>query len=103
MIARVWHGQTRAEHAEEYAEYMRQTGVKAHRATAGNRGSMIFHRVSGEVADFYVISLWESMDAISAFAGEDPEVAVYFPEDERYLLELEPGCLHYDVPAFEVG
>jgi heme-degrading monooxygenase HmoA len=103
MIARVWHGRTRAKHAEEYAEYMHRTGVEAHRATNGNRGSMILRRLDGDEADFYVISLWESMDAVKRFAGEDPEVAVYFPEDQRYLLEFEPHVLHYELPACELG
>lgn len=49
-----------------------------------------------------VISLWESMDAIRAFAGERPEKAVYFPEDERYLLELEPEVRHYEIGACEM-
>ena len=48
-------------------------------------------------AEFLLISLWESLDAIRAFAGEDLDRAVYYPEDEEYLLELEPDVAHCEV------
>lgn len=102
MIARIWRGRTRAEHAEEYAGYVRRTGVKELRAAAGNRGAIVLRRVAEGEAEFYVISLWESMDAIHRFAGEHHEVPVYFPEDKNYLLEMEPRVRHYDLAAFEL-
>ena len=102
MIARIWRGRTRPEHADEYADYMRETGVADHRATPGNRGSMILKRETGGEVEFLVVSLWATMEEVHNFAGEDPEVAVYFPEDEKYLLELEPDVRHYDITTFEV-
>ena len=47
--------------------------------------------------EFLTLSLWESMDAVKAFAGEDPEVAVFYPEDDRYLVERDLTVTHYDV------
>jgi hypothetical protein len=41
-------------------------------------------------------SFWESFDAICSFAGDDIEKAVYYPEDEAFLLELEPTVTHYE-------
>jgi len=43
------------------------------------------------------VTMWESMDAVRAFAGDDPERAVYYPEDDEYLLEREPTVSHYEV------
>jgi hypothetical protein len=43
--------------------------------------------------------LWDSLDAIRAFAGPDVERAKYYPEDEAFLLELEPTVMHYEVLA----
>lgn len=104
MIARIWHGTTRAEVAETYGEYVRRTGVAEQRRTPGNRGSMLLRRTNGEgTAEFLVISLWDSIESIRAFAGDSPETAVYFPEDDKYLLELEPAVLHYEVPVLELG
>lgn len=103
MIGRIWRGRTRAEDADEYVSYMHETGVTGQRATPGNLGSMIFRRESGGEAEFLVISLWESLDAVRAFAGERPEVAVYYPEDERFLLEFEPEVRHYEVSVADLA
>jgi len=97
MIARIWRGRTRIEHANEYEEYVNKTGVTQQRLTPGNRGSMVLTRVEADGAEFLVVSLWESWDAVRAFAGERPELAVYYPEDESFLLELVPEVCHYEV------
>ncbi len=97
MIARTWTGRTRAEDADAYLRYLEETGPPQQRRTPGNRGSWILRRPDGDEAEFQVISLWESEDHIKAFAGEDIEVAVYYPEDERYLLEMTPNVIHYEI------
>ena len=97
MIARIWHGATPAAKADEYGEYLNRTGVPDSRATEGNRGVLVSRRIEGEVAHFLFVSFWESEDAIRQFAGVDLEKARYYPEDEQYLLELEPTVQHYDV------
>ena len=43
-----------------------------------------------DVAHFVTLSVWESREAIAAFAGADIEVTKYYPKDEKYLLEFEP-------------
>jgi len=45
----------------------------------------------------FTLTFWESREAIRAFAGDNIELARYYPEDKRYLLEFEPGVLHYEV------
>jgi hypothetical protein len=37
------------------------------------------------------------MEAVKAFAGENPERSVYYPDDERYLVEMEALVRHYEV------
>ena len=59
----------------------------------------MWRRIEGDRAEFVVMSFWESRDAIRAFAGDDIEIAHYYPEDERFLLELDPKVTHYDVVA----
>ena len=49
------------------------------------------------MAEFLVLSFWESMEAVRGFAGDDVEAAVSYPEDDRYLLEREPTVAHYEV------
>jgi hypothetical protein len=57
--------------------------------------------VPAEKAEAYLLllTLWDSLDAIRAFAGPDMERAKYYPEDEAFLLELEPTVTHYEVLA----
>lgn len=97
MIARTWHGMTLASDAEAYLDYLNQTGVPDLRATPGNRGVYVLRRIDAGVAHFLLISLWDSIDAIQRFAGTDVDKARYYPEDRKFLLELEPTVTHYEV------
>jgi heme-degrading monooxygenase HmoA len=97
MIARIWRGITLAEKADAYIDYLRQTGLKDYATTAGNRGVSMLRRLQGEHSEIVLISLWDSMEAVRAFAGENPERSVYYPEDENYLLEMEPLVRLYEV------
>lgn len=97
MIARLWFGRTKAEDYDAYLAYLEESGVSALKATPGNRGVMVLRRLDGDEAEFGVMSLWDSLDDVKAFAGEDVDVARYFPEDERYLLEFTPRLRHFEV------
>ncbi len=97
MIARVWRGAASAEDAEAYARYMGSTGIDELKGTPGNEGVFMLRRVDGDRAEFIVMSLWSSEEAIRAFAGDDISVAVFYPEDDRYLVERELTATHYDV------
>jgi heme-degrading monooxygenase HmoA len=97
VIARIWRGAVRNEDAEEYVAYVRETGVEHYRSTPGNAGAWILHRSTGDRTEILTFSLWEDMDAVKAFAGDDPSRAVYYPEDDRYLVERGPTVDHYEV------
>ncbi len=97
MIARIWRGVTRESDKDTYFEYLQQTGLKEYAAIAGNQGVWVLRRVSGGKAEFTLISLWETWDAIKAFAGPDHERAVYYPEDKKFLLEMLPQVVHHEV------
>ena len=97
MIARTWHGITEASKADEYLDYLNKTGVPEYRVTRGNLGVYVLRRIDGNKAHFLLLTLWESEDAIKRFAGSNMEMAKYYPEDEHYLLELEPNVTHYEV------
>ena len=99
MIARTWKGWTSAADADPYVDYLNETGVPGLAGTPGNRGVYIFRRIDGERAEFIVLSLWESLGAIKAFAGDDVEQAVFYPEDDDFLVDRETTCVHYEVPV----
>jgi len=97
MIARSWRGAVRPEHAEVYAEYIDETGMKHYASTPGNIGAWMLQREVGDLVEFVTFSLWDSLDAIKAFAGEDYETAVFYPEDDRFLVERDITCTHWEV------
>ncbi len=97
MIARLWHGTTRLDRADAYATFLGDRAMPDYRGTRGNLGAQVLRRDDGEIAHFVTVSYWEDEDAIRAFAGDDLLKAKYYPEDEGFLLELEPKVMHYEV------
>jgi heme-degrading monooxygenase HmoA len=97
MIARMWHGRTDRKRASEYADYLRETGVKDLRNTPGNRRVLVMCDTSGDAADFTLISFWDSVDSIRAFAGDDLLKARYYRRDREFLHELDPRVTHLEV------
>ena len=96
MIARVWEGAVASGRGDAYAAYLDRTGVRDCRATPGNRGVLVLRHDAADRTEFVFISLWESMDAIRRFAGNDVDRARYYDEDRDFLLSLEPTVRHYD-------
>jgi heme-degrading monooxygenase HmoA len=88
---------TRAGDADAYAAYIEETGLRALAGTPGNEGVQLWRRTEGDRAEFVVASWWESREAIVAFAGEDIERAVFYPEGDRFLVERGETVAHHDV------
>jgi aminoglycoside 6'-N-acetyltransferase len=97
MIARIWSGAVRRADSDAYAEYMRETGVAGYLETPGNRGAWMLRRDDGDRAEFVMFTLWDSLAAVKGFAGEDYETAVFYQEDDRYLVERDETAAHFDV------
>jgi heme-degrading monooxygenase HmoA len=97
MIARIWSGAVRTADADAYAGYIRDTGFAEYGRTPGNRGAWLLRRDGEGTTEFIALSLWDTVDAIRAFAGEDIEAAVLYPEDQRYLIDGESHIVHYEV------
>lgn len=99
MIARVWRGATRAEDADAYGAYLEASGMRTARALPGSRGTLVLRRGRDELAEFETILLFDSLDDVRAFAGDQLDAAVFFPEDDRYLVERDLEVRHYEVDA----
>ena len=101
MIARTWRGVTRAADSDRYAKYVEATGLRAFAETPGNVGALLLRRptdVTGEAGtEFLIVSFWESMDAVKRFAGPNPDQAVFYPEDDAYLVRRETTVDHFEV------
>ena len=101
MIARVWHGVVPLEKADRYGEYLSESdrGVRDYERTDGNRGVCLLRRIEGDRAHFLLLSLWDSREAIAAYAGDDIDRARYFELDLECLIDPEPAVTHYEVLA----
>jgi heme-degrading monooxygenase HmoA len=97
MIARVWSGATRSEDAQTYLDYLQRTGLADYARTPGHRRTITMRRIADGRAEFVLITLWDSLEAVRAFAGEDFERAVFYPEDDRFLVARDDRVTHYDV------
>lgn len=105
MVARVWHGVVPVEKADAYGRYLAEgeRGVRDYLATPGNRGAYLLRRQEADRVHFVLISLWQSRQAISAYAGPDIDQARYFPYDLECLIEPEASVTHYEVMVAPTG
>ncbi len=99
MIARIWHGKTKAEHFEEYTKFMISKAIPDYKSTEGFVKLTFLRRIEGDIAHFNLITFWNNLEVIKNFAGDDYEIAKYYPRDKDYLLEFEEKVTHYEVFA----
>jgi heme-degrading monooxygenase HmoA len=103
MIVRTWRGWTRLEDGDRYLSYLRETGVRDIEATPGSRGVLLSRREVDGRAEFLFISLWESLEAVKGFAGPDPKRAVFYPEDDAFLVEKDEHIDHFEALVTPAG
>lgn len=97
LIARIWHGIVPVSKTDEYLSYLKKTGIPDYKKVSGNREVFVLKKTEGNESHFYVLSRCDSKESIVEFAGEDYEVAQYYPDDIKFLSEFEPFVKHYDV------
>jgi len=93
-IARIWRGTVPTARADEYVEYLRETGIKDISGTPGNLGVLLLRREEGEHTHFQTLSLWDSESSIEAFSGSSDRTARLEPRDEEFLVHSEPEAEH---------
>ena len=97
MIIREWRGYTELARAHAYVRHFRSNVVPELQRVAGFLGAYLAQRQAGELVEFVVITRWESMDAIRAFAGPIPEKAIVEPGAVATLKSYDHTVRHYDV------
>lgn len=97
-VLRSWTGWIRPESRTAYADYLEHTGLADYRATRGNLGAtVLFRDLPDGRCEVCTLSAWRSYGDIVAFAGEDIDLAVFYPEDDTFLIDRELTVAHYDV------
>ena len=102
MIARVWRGATLAENGDAYARYLEETGMRNAREIPGARGTLVLRRERAGYAEFETILLFETMEDVRGFAGDELDAAVFFDLDDKYLIERDLEVRHYEVDVHMV-
>ena len=98
VVLRSWTGWIRTEDRDEYQYYLELTGLSEYRQTPGNLGAFLLYRDAGDGrTEVRTLSLWTGRDAIVGFAGDDIERAVFYPEDDHFLVDREVTVQHLDV------
>ncbi len=97
MIVRLWHGRTNTSKADEYAEFMKERAAPDYGSVDGLMKLYFLRRTEEDAAHFLLVTLWDSMESVKKFAGEHPEKAKYYPEDDAFLLEKEETSALYEV------
>ena len=101
MISRIWHGWTTPGKAGKYEALLREeifVGIQA-RHIRGFKGIQLLRREIGAEVEFVTIMLFDSLDAVRDFAGDDYEAAVV-PEKARAILShFDERSQHYEVRA----
>jgi heme-degrading monooxygenase HmoA len=99
MIARIWHGRARLEHADAYEALLKPEVLPGIGKVKGYRGSYLLRRQAGEEVEFVTVILWDSIDAVRDFAGPDYETSIIPEERRKYLSYHDPKAAHYEVVA----
>ena len=97
-IVRMWRGWIRTADRDAYAAYLQRTGLADYAAVEGNLDASALYRDRGDGStEVVTLSRWTSMEAVRGFAGDEPAVARFYPEDDRYLTGREPFVTHFEV------
>lgn len=100
MIARVWHGYTKPEHAQSYEDMLKPELLPGISQKKGYRGSYLLRRDLGAEVELITILLWDSLADLRAAAGHDDFETAIIPEERlKYLARFDTKAAHYDVAA----
>jgi heme-degrading monooxygenase HmoA len=96
VIARIWHGWTTLENADAYEAHLRGEVLPGiEQRSRGFRGVYLLRREGDEI-EFVTVTLWDSLDAVREFAGDDYEVAVVPDTARRLLSRFDERSVHYE-------
>lgn len=100
MIARVWHGYTKPEHADAYEALLKPELLPGISKATGYKGSYLLRRNLGAEIEFITILLWNSIDELRIAAGHDDYETAIIPEERRrYLARFDTKAAHYEVTS----
>lgn len=96
-IMRLWHGKVALEKADDYEKFMIAKAAPDYGSVDGLQKLYFQRKNEDAIAHFLLVTIWDSLEAVKNFAGDNPEIAKYYPEDDNFLLEKEKHVSMYQV------
>jgi heme-degrading monooxygenase HmoA len=92
-----WHGRMLREKGDAYERFLIERAVPDYSSVEGLLKLYFTRRDEENETHFLLVTIWDSWESIKKFAGENPELAKYYPEDDEFLLEKERYVQHYEI------
>lgn len=96
-IMRLWHGEVAIEKADAYEKFMVERAAPDYGSVEGLLKLYFQRKNEDNKAHFLLVTLWDSIESVKKFAGDNPAIAKYYPEDDNFLLEKEKHVSVYEV------
>ena len=96
-IMRLWHGEVAVEKADDYEKFMIERAAPDYGSVEGLLKLYFQRKNEQKKAHFLLVTLWDSIESVIKFAGNNPKIAKYYPEDDDFLLEKEKFVSMYEV------
>jgi len=94
---RLWHGEVALEKADEYQKFMIEKAAPDYSSVPGLLNLSFQRKDDADKANFLLMTIWDNIESVKKFSGDDVELAKYYPEDDAFLLSKEKYTTMYDI------
>lgn len=101
-IGRMWHGVASKQHLSRILKHLSSSRLRGSLDAQGNLGGVLLSHEANGAAEVYILTLWESEQAIRGFAGDNIHAPAYRPGDEKYVIGPEPTVKFFDAEILQL-
>jgi heme-degrading monooxygenase HmoA len=95
MIVRTWRGRASKINSDKYLRHFQSNVFPELERIEGFQNAHVMQRGDGDLVEILVMTMWNSMDDVRRFAGDDPTQAVVEPEARKVLTDYDATVKHY--------
>lgn len=96
MIVRSWSARATEDGASSYEAHFRGKVLPELERLEGQRGAMLLRKRDGGEVSLLVLTFWDSLTSIRAFAGDRVDVAVVEDDARAVLSGFDTSVEHYE-------
>ena len=97
MIARNWKGTARPEEADNYIAHLKHETFPQLSGIVGFVSASILRRSTSTGIEFLIVTIWQSMEAIRQFAGDQTDIAVVPAIVQAMMVDYDRKVAHYEI------